>query len=81
MGYVYRMVQLPPTIAVAEKDHEGNEAAKYLQEMVNAEAANGWEFYRVDPIGVQVQPGCLGGLLGRKTVEYTHYVVSFRSQK
>lgn len=30
MGYIYKMVQVPPAIAVLEKEHKGTEAAAYL---------------------------------------------------
>ncbi len=78
MSYVYQMVQVPPTIIVQAKNHQGNEAATYLESVVNGKAREGWEFLRVDAIGVQIQPGCLAGLFGQKTVELTYYVITFR---
>jgi hypothetical protein len=80
MQYQYKMVQLPPVINVHKKEYEGKEAAAYLQEIVNAEATQGWEFYRVDEIGTQVTPGCLGMLFGQKVAFLNHYVVTFRCQ-
>lgn len=56
--YEYRMVQVPPTLVVSGKQ-TGQEAAEYLQNIVNQHAAQGWEYYRVDSIGVQSKPGCL----------------------
>ena len=76
--YQYKMVQVPPNIEVQAKQHKGNEAAAYLEGIVNANARDGWEFYRVDAIGVNVTPGCLAGLLGQKEAFNTYYVVSFR---
>lgn len=78
MTYTYKMVQVPPTIAVKSKEYRGSEAATYLQDVVSQMARDGWEFYRVDPIGVQVQPGCLGSLLGQVVQERTFYVITFR---
>jgi len=66
MGYEYRMVQIPPTIAVKERGARGGEAAYYLERIVNEQAASGWEFYGADTIGVVTKPGCLGALLGAK---------------
>jgi hypothetical protein len=43
---------------------KGNEAAGYLQDLVTQIAAQGWAFYPVNSIGVQVQPGCLASLFG-----------------
>jgi hypothetical protein len=76
--YQYKMIQVPPNIEVLAKQHRGNEAAAYLESIVNANARDGWEFYRVDEIGVSVRPGCLAGLLGQKEAFSNYYVVSFR---
>lgn len=76
----YKMVQVPPNIEVQSKQHKGNEAAAYLEGVVNSQAKEGWEFYRVDAIGVNVKPGCIAGLLGQKEVLSTYYVVTFRRQ-
>lgn len=77
-NYQYKMVQVPPTIAVKAKEYRGNEAAAYLEELANQYAAQGWEFYRVDEVGVVIKPGCLGSLFGKKVEFYTYYVVTFR---
>ena len=61
--FKYRMVQIPRTIVVSAR--KGKEAARYLEDVVNEYAAEGWEFYRVDEIGVQVNPGCLT-IFGRR---------------
>lgn len=79
MNYTYKMIQIPPNIAVGDKE-SGKEAALYLQTTVNNQARDGWEFYRVDPIGVQVNPGCLGLLMGRKQELTTYYVITFRKE-
>ncbi|WP_236191536.1 DUF4177 domain-containing protein [Pseudomonas paraglycinae] len=76
--YVYKMVQVPPNIEVRAKEHRGNEAAAYLQNVVNSHAEDGWEFYRIDTIGVSVKPGCFDTLLGKKNVLTEYYVISLR---
>lgn len=80
MQYNYKMVQVPPTI-VLKKDTGQGEAAQYLQSIVAQEAVEGWEFYRVDEIGVKQRPGCLGVLLGQRETSTVYYVVSFRQEK
>jgi len=79
--FEYKMVQIPPNIAVNMKAHKGNEAAAYLEGVVNEHAADGWEFYRIDSIGVQLQPGCFDALGGKKAENSQYYVVSFRKEK
>ncbi len=80
MSFEYKMVQIPPNVSV-QAQAQGNEAAGYMQSVVNSEATEGWEFYRVDSIGVEVQPGCLGGLFGREAEGSVYYVITFRQKK
>lgn len=79
MAYQYRMIQIPPGISILGAER-GTEAAEYLQQLANEQAQQGWEFYRVDTVGVEVNPGCLGALLGRKAQTTEYYVVTFRKE-
>lgn len=81
MMYEYKMIQIPPNIAVQMKAHKGNEAAAYLENIVNEYASQGWEFQRIDSIGIQVQPGCWDALRGKKAVDNSYYVITFRKEK
>lgn len=81
MNYIYKMIQIPPNISVQAKYHQGNEAASYLESLVNQWAEQGWEFLRVDAIGVQVQPGCLMGLFGQSSTPTIYYVITFRRER
>jgi hypothetical protein len=76
--YEYRMVQVPPTINVKARDQSGKEAAIYLEGIANQGAKDGFEFYRVDTVGVVVEPGCLAGLFGAKRTLTEYYVVTLR---
>ncbi|NLU34838.1 MAG: DUF4177 domain-containing protein [Wolinella succinogenes] len=75
------MVQIPPNIVVEMKKHKGNEAAAYLESVVNKYASEGWEFHRIDSIGVALQPGCFAALSGKKEEHSLYYVISFRKEK
>ena len=72
------MVQIPPNISIEMKNEKGNEAASYLENIINNYSKEGWEFYRIDNIGVELQPGCLGALSGKKAESNLYYVISFR---
>lgn len=74
--FEYMMVQIPPTIVVTQS--RGNDAAAYLEGIVNNHARKGRDFYRVDEIGVKVAPGCLAVLAGIRAETVSHYVVTFR---
>ncbi len=78
MKYDYKMVQVPPTISIRSRDYKGGEAAGYLEEIVSQWSKTGWEFYRVDSLGVQVRAGCLASLFGQGTTQQTYYVITFR---
>lgn len=76
--YEYKMVQIPPSIQVQAKEARGNEAAFYLEQIANQYSAQGWEFYRVDTVGVLTSPGCLASLLGQKASYLDYFVVTMR---
>lgn len=78
MNIEYKMVQVPPAISVDAKKHKGNEAATFLAETVNREGRDGWQFYRVDSIGVYKKQGCWGSLMMRSDEYHTYNVITFR---
>ncbi|MGM3160493.1 DUF4177 domain-containing protein [Dickeya undicola] len=79
--YKYKMVQIPPNIIVnARKVDKDNAAAHYLEQVVNEKAGEGWEFQRIDTIGVEEQPGCASLLFGKKNGPVNYYVITFRKE-
>ena len=74
--FEYKMVQLPQTF-ILKKD-TGSEIAVHLEKLAQEWASKGWEFYRIDSVGVLVQPGCLGPLLGVKQSMTYYNIVTFR---
>jgi len=80
----YKMVQIPSNLQIAAKNILGKApdhtsvAAQYLERVVASEAVDGWEFYRVDRLSVSSSPGCLGALMGQKSVDQTYSVITFR---
>lgn len=75
--FEYTMVQVPANFAVRGVAH-GNEAAQFLQNVVNQYSVQGWEFYRVDRLGIVSQPGCVASLLGARQSLVEYSVVTFR---
>ena len=80
----YKMIQIPPNIKVSSKKLLGsapktNEvASKYLEHVVNQEAQEGWEFQRIDTIGVASSPGCIWGIFGAEESMHYYYVITFK---
>lgn len=77
--YEFKMIQLPQTFVL--KQDTGKEIAAYLEALSKELGAQGWEFQRIDSVGVQVQPGCMGMLTGVKQTMNYYNVVTFRRQK
>ena len=74
----YRMVQIPRTFRVQGQD---NEAAMFLQNLVNEHSKAGWDFYRIDEVGVVSSPGCIAALLGVRESVIPYYIVTFKRNK
>ena len=74
--YTYRV--LPLSIATNAVGDEAQLAADRVGRLVAEMAAEGWDFYRVETVGVLVRPGCLGPLLGQTSAEKTCYLAVFR---
>lgn len=79
MSYEFKMIQLPQTFVL--KQDTGKEIAVYLEKLTQEQGAQGWEFYRIDQVGVAVAPGCMGALTGVKQTMTYYNVVSFRKEK
>ena len=74
--YEYKMVQVPPNLLVGAKQ-ANTAAADFVQNLANTNAVDGWEFFRIDTMGVGVPRGCLS--TGQDVSQY--YVVTFRRPK
>lgn len=77
-AYTYKMVQIPPNVTVADGESRKGILADYLEDIVNKYARKGWEFWRVDELGVRVRPGCFAGLLGARSYDVKYSVITFR---
>lgn len=77
-NYQYRMVQIAPTV-LSKGTSQDQAAANYLQQIVNENARDGWEFYRIDQFSVAVNGCCLLAFMGTSPNSTTvYYVVTFR---
>lgn len=79
--YEYYMVQIPSNFSAREGQVQGQEIAAYVQEWANKLAAQGWEFYRIDTMGMTVAPGCLTVLLGGGQSYMQYSIMTFRRQR
>lgn len=63
MVYQYKVV---PFIGQIKSNQSAVEVAKQLESAIAQNAAQGWEFCQLSDVNIQIQPGCLAGLLGAK---------------
>jgi hypothetical protein len=74
----YRMIQVPPRVEIRSGASHNRRVADFLEGIVNKMALDGWEFFRVDTLGVTENPGCIASLFGANTFTVNYYVVTFR---
>jgi len=52
-----------PFIGKMKSSGTVKEVASQLQAAINQNATDGWEFHSFNDVNIEVQPGCLAGLL------------------
>jgi hypothetical protein len=76
--YEYQVV---PFIGKIRNNQPPGEVSGQLQSLINQCAAQGWEFYELNDVNIEVQPGCLAGLFGAKTAYIQFDQVIFRRER
>jgi hypothetical protein len=77
MKYEYRVV--PFAGVTKQKDRRpGATLANQLAGLIQEVAAEGWEFYRVDHVSINIRGGCLFGLFSAQVATQTYDMVIFR---
>jgi hypothetical protein len=75
--YQYTVV---PFIGKIKGGQSAGEVAAQLQALIDQHSAQGWELQQVTDVNIEVQPGCLGGLLGAKVAYIRFDQVIFRRE-
>lgn len=78
--YEYRVVPFTGH-AKALDPKEIAAVAAQLADLINQQAAQGWEYLHIAAVQIAVNPGCLGGLAGRKSAFVALDQVVFRRAK
>ena len=71
-----QFVPFTPSVRLGFKDMRG--IATQLNKAVSAFEAKGYEFLRVDTIHVDIRPGCIMALFGKKTEYHPYEFLVFR---
>ena len=69
MTYRYKVV---PFIGQSKGNLSASDVASQLESIIRQHASAGWEFYQLSDVNIEVQPGCLAGLVGAK-VQYVRF--------
>lgn len=69
MNFTYRVI---PFIGRIKNNQNAVNVSDQLEQLINEGAKEGWEFDSLGNVNIEVQPGCLAGLLGAKA-DYTRF--------
>ena len=69
MGFQYKVV---PFIGQTKGSLSSAHVARQLESVIAQYVEKGWEFYQLSDVNIEVQPGCISGLLGAK-VQYVRF--------
>lgn len=61
MTYQYKVV---PFIGQNRGRLSAHDVATQLESLISRHAAEGWEFYQLSDVNIEVRPGCIAGLFG-----------------
>jgi len=75
MKYQYKIV---PFIGKIKSGQGADIAAQQLESVISQYVDAGWEFVQLGDVNIEVQPGCLAGLLGQKAAYVTFDQIIFR---
>lgn len=80
MKYEYTTVSVPCNLVCQHGLNLGETLAKYIENVINEMAQDGWEYYRTDSYSMIEAPSCLGALFGHKEKMGIYNVLVFRSE-
>jgi hypothetical protein len=55
-----------PFMGRIKGSQSAGEVSTQLQAVINHQAGQGWEFYQLNDVSIEVSPGCLASLLGAR---------------
>jgi hypothetical protein len=76
--YEYKAV---PFIGTIRAKQGPDFVAQQLSGVINQHAVDGWEFYQMGDVNIQINPGCLASLLGASASYIRFDQLIFRRQK
>lgn len=74
-SYSYKVV---PFLGQLKSGQGPDVVSSQLEHLINDTASQGWEFYELDSVDIEIRPGCLAALFGGQTAYSTFNQVIFR---
>jgi hypothetical protein len=68
-AFEYKVV---PFIGQSRGSLSASDVALQLETVIRQQVAEGWEFYQLSDVNIEVQPGCIAGLFGAE-VQYVRF--------
>jgi hypothetical protein len=68
-AFEYKVV---PFMGQSRGSLSASDVALQLETAIRQQVAEGWEFYQLSDVNIEVQPGCIAGLFGAK-VQYVRF--------
>ena len=72
--------QVMPFIGKIKGKQTAADVSNQLETLINEGAANGLDFVQLGSVNIEVQPGCLAGLMGAKA-DYTRFDMAIFKNK
>lgn len=76
-NYKYQVV---PFIGKIKGKQSADEVSKQLESVIEQYSSQGWEFYQLADVSIEVSPGCLASLFGAKESYMKFDQIIFRKQ-
>ena len=78
MAYRYKVI---PFIGQSKGSLSPTDVAAQLEATISRHAGEGWEFYQLSDVNIEVQPGCFAGLFGARAQYVRFDQLIFRSHE
>lgn len=77
MAVSYKVV---PFVCKIKGGQSADIISQELQTIIDRYVKDGWEFYQLGEVNIEVAPGCLAGLFGARAVYVKYDQVIFRKE-
>ena len=77
-NFEYKVV---PFIGKIKSNESAAEVSRQMQAVINENANDGWEFCQMTDVNIEVAPGCIPGVFGKKKTYVKFDQIVFKKSK